>query len=146
MAKFSKDNQPDAAKKKRGKDQRTLMIEALARNSFTEEQFWNKVILTAMAEGESLNQRAMIQEVLMRLAPIPKAVAPTYEFDWDNKASSADKIDRLVQAVSDGEIPADIANMLASTIKAGMEVREITELAERLDALEALIAKASQAE
>lgn len=140
MAKFSKDNQPDAAKKKRGKDQRTLMIEALARNSFTEEQFWNKVILTAMAEGESLNQRAMIQEVLMRLAPIPKAVAPTYEFDWDNSATSADKIDRLVQAVSDGEIPADIANMLASTIKAGMEVREITELAERLAALETLIA------
>lgn len=146
MAKFSKDNQPAAEKKKRGKDQRTVMLDALRRNAFTEEQFWNKVITIAMAEGESLNQRAMIQEVLSRLSPIPRAVAPTYEFEWDNAASPADKIDRLVEAVSDGEIPADIANMLASTIKAGMDVREVTELAERLAVLEKLIAQAGKAE
>lgn len=144
MAKFSKDNQPAAEKKKRGKDQRTVMLDALRRNAFTEEQFWNKVITIAMAEGESLNQRAMIQEVLSRLSPIPRAVAPTYEFEWDNAASPADKIDRLVEAVSDGEIPADIANMLASTIKAGMDVREVTELAERLAVLEKLIAQANK--
>lgn len=140
MAKFSKDNQPAAEKKKRGKDQRTLMLEALERNSFSEEDFWNKVIQAAMAEKESFNQRAMIQEVLLRLSPIPRSVAPTYEFDWDNAASPADKIDRLVAAVAAGEIPADIANMLATTIKSGMDVREVTELAERMEALEKLIA------
>lgn len=138
---FTKDNQPDPAKKKRGKDHRTLMLDALKRNAVTEEAFWDKVIKTAMAEQESLNQRAMIQEVMMRLSPIPKAVSPTYEFDWNNAASPADKIDRLVEAVSDGDIPADIAHMLAGTIKAGLETREITELHDRLVALEKLIAK-----
>lgn len=138
---FTKDNQPDPAKKKRGKDHRTLMLDALKRNSISEDEFWDRVIKTAMSEDENLNQRAMIQEVMIRLSPIPKSVAPTYEFDWDNAASPADKIDRLVEAVSNGDIPADIANMLASTIKSGMDVREVTELAERMAALEKLIAQ-----
>jgi hypothetical protein len=141
---FTSENQPPAHKKKRGKDQRTLMLEALGRNQVSEEQFWDRVVQTAMSENESFNQRAMIQEVMMRLAPIPKSVAPTYEFDWDNTASPADKIDRLVDLVSGGDIPADIANMLASTIKSGMDVREVTELAERLAALEKLIAQANK--
>ena len=137
--KFSSTNQPDPSKKKRGKDQRTLMLEALGRNQFTEEQFWDNVIKAAMAEEDSFTKKTMIQEVMARLAPIPKAVLPTYEFDWNNAESPADKIDRLVQAVSEGEIPADIANMLAATIKAGLETREICELAERLEKLEQLV-------
>ena len=142
--KFTSENQPDPSKKKRGKDQRTLMLEALGRNQFTEEQFWDNVVKAAMAEEDSFTKKAMIQEVMARLAPIPKAVLPTYEFDWNTAVSPADKIDRLVMAVSDGEIPADIANMLASTIKAGLDVREVTELSERLERLEKLIAQANK--
>lgn len=143
--KFTSENQPDPSKKKRGKDHRTLMLEALKRNAFTEDQFWDNVVKAAMAEEDSFTKKAMIQEVMARLAPIPKAVLPTYEFDWCNAESPADKIDRLVQAVSDGDIPADIAHMLASTIKAGLETREITELAERLEKLEKLIAQSNKA-
>lgn len=143
---FTSENQPPAHRKKRGKDQRTLMLEALGRNKFTEDQFWDNVVKAAMAEEDSFTKKTMIQEVMARLAPIPKAVAPTYEFDWNNAASPADKIDRLVDAVSNGEIPADIAHMLAGTIKAGMDVREVTELAERLEALEKLIAQVNKGE
>lgn len=117
------------------------MLEALKRNAYTEEQFWDNVVKAAMAEEDSFTKKAMIQEVMARLAPIPKAVLPTYEFDWCNAESPADKIDRLVQAVSEGDIPADIANMLAATIKAGLDVREVTELADRLEKLEKMIAQ-----
>lgn len=140
MAKFSSENQPPAEKKKRGKDHRTLMLEALGRNDVSEEVFWDRVVLMAMKDG-SEHQRAMMQEIMVRLAPVARAVLPTCEFEWEDAVTPADKIDRLVDAVSRAEIPADIAHMLANTIRAGLEVREITELVERLEKLEAMLAQ-----
>lgn len=135
--KFSSDYQPKD-RPTRGKAQRTLMLEALRRRGMTEEEFWDKVLTIAMTDGD-LSQRQMLQEVMLRLAPLPKSVDPVYEFDWMGAESPADKIDRLVNAVADGEIPADIASRVAATIKAGIEVREVTELAERLERLEKLL-------
>lgn len=140
MAQFSSDNQPSPDRKRRGKDHRTLMLEALGRNGVSEEVFWDRVVLMAFKDGDEL-QKPMLQEIMQRLAPIPRAVLPMCEFAWNTAVSPADKIDRLVEAVANGEIPADIAHMLAGTIRAGLEVREITELVDRLERLEALLAQ-----
>lgn len=137
---FSSDNQPPAEKKKRGKDHRTLMLEALGRNGVSEEVFWDRVVLMAMKDG-SEHQRAMMQEIMNRMAPQARATLPMVNFEWGEAVTPADKIDRLVELVSLAEISPDVAHMLANTIRAGLEVREITELVERLEKLEALLAQ-----
>ena len=44
-----------------------------------------------------------------------------------------------IQSVSSGELPIDVASQVVSMIKVGLDVKELTELAARLERLEKLL-------
>ena len=68
---------------------------------------------------------------------------PTYEFPFAINDTPADKIEKLIQEVSEGSMPADIASMIVAMIKIGVDVRETTDLVLRLERLEQLLAEKS---
>ncbi len=74
-----------------------------------------------------------------------KAVMPTYGFKWEDGLTPVQKVDRIIEAVANEELPADVANMLVSMIKDGLVILETTELVQRLERLEQLLAERSNA-
>lgn len=128
---FSADNQPT---KRRGKSYATLLVEALQRAGESEEQFLDRAINHAI-EGDMM----IFREILVRLSPVPKATYPNFTVDIKPEDSPADKLDKIIAAVANAEIPADVAAQMAQLIKAAIEVREVTELVHRLEKLEQLL-------
>ena len=61
------------------------------------------------------------------------------EFDFPDGGSHADKIDAILSAVASGLISPDVAVMISGVVKTALDVRETTELVERMERLEALI-------
>lgn len=128
---FSKDYQPS---KRRGKSYATLLVEALQRAGESEEQFLDRAISHAL-DGDMM----IFREILVRLSPVPKATYPNFTVDIKQEDSPADKLDKIIAAVANAEIPADVAAQMAQLIKAAIEVREVTELVHRLERLEQLL-------
>lgn len=127
--KFSSTNQP---KKGRGKSPRTKWLEALKSHGKTEEEFYQLVIKEALDSKSPM----AISEVLKRISPIPKQVAPTIEFELDNTAPPHKKAEQILDAISTGQIPPDIGATLISSIKAFVDIEEFTELKRRIENLE----------
>lgn len=131
--KFSSTNQPPP----RGKSYRAILLEALKATDspMSELEFVTYYINQAMTSDDS----GMLREIFLRLNPIPKPVAPPIEFDFPADGSPVDKMDAIIKGVSLGLVPADIGKMMAEIIKAGLDIKEVTELAERLERLEKLM-------
>ena len=132
---FCKDNQPS---KRRGKAQRTLLLEALKENNTTESDFYAAMVKRSMDAGDPASAQLM-KEVLSRLYPQAKSTMPLVEFDFPSNATAVKKVDALEKAVSTGAIPGDLAKIMIDIIKAGMEISEITDLKDRIIALESAL-------
>lgn len=74
--------------------------------------------------------------VLMRLAPPLKARAERVQFALDANAPLTQQARQILQAVADGNIDPDTGKLLIDSISAFAGLREVDELAQRLDALE----------
>ncbi len=135
---FSADYQPD--RKPRGKGWRTKILEALQEQGKTEEDFIRYVLTRAFNPDDPLSGK-LLELVINRLSPMQKAVMPTYGFKWEDGLTPVQKVDRIIEAVANEELPADVANMLVSMIKDGLVILETTELVQRLEALERLLAE-----
>ena len=129
---FSSENQPP---NKRGKDKRKLLVEALERNGYTEETLYDTIVEMAITERDT----AMMKELIVRFSPLPKPVAPVFEVDFPDDGTPVEKIDAVIRGIANGIIPADIGKMFAEVIKTGLDVAEVTELAQRLERLERLL-------
>jgi len=79
----------------------------------------------------------MLKEVMLRLSPIPKAVAPLVEFEFPNDASFSEQAGAVLDAIARGIIPADIGSMFVTTIKSAIDIEEFTELKDRIEGIEA---------
>lgn len=156
---FSKDNQPK--RKGREKQFRTLLLEAL-RKVKVKEKTGRKIEVEDKETGEvreedelvevslteelfvqraiqmSLYDPAMMRDILSRLLPYVKPTAPIYQFELKSTKAS-DKIREVTQAVADGILPFDAAEVIVKMIRHGAEVEELSDLIARLDALEALL-------
>jgi len=128
---FNKDNQP-TKRTPRGKAERTKILEAMKRAGQTEEGFYDLLISKAYNPEDNFS----FNEVLKRLYPIPKQVAPNIEFYFNEKSKPNEKAEQIIKAVSQGQVPPDIGVMLISSIKLSIEIEETTELAERISELE----------
>lgn len=128
---FSADRQP---KNRRGKSKSTLIEEALKRKSLSVEDFYDKVLASALG-GEV----QMMKEVLIRLHPTSKQTAPLINFQYPENGTPVEKIDSIITAVSAGEIPPDIGKQVVDIIKIGIDVQEVTELMERVAKLEKML-------
>lgn len=138
ITQFTKDNQPNG-RPGRGVGWRRKIIEAFERAGKTEDEFIEYIIARAFDKDDDLSPR-MLELLVNRLAPLNRSVFPLYKVEIPANATPADRIDAIINAVAKEELPADVANMLVAMIKVGMDVREVTELSERLAALEQLIA------
>lgn len=138
ITQFTKDNQP-SGRPGRGVGWRRKILEAFERAGKTEDEFIEYIIARAFDKADDLSPR-MLELLVNRLAPLNRSVFPLYKVEIPADATPADRIDAIINAVAKEELPADVANMLVAMIKVGMDVREVTELSERLAALEQLIA------
>ncbi len=133
---FNSENQP---KNRRGKDKRQLLIAALEREGLTEDDLYDKIVRMAVHEGDS----AMMKELIVRFSPLPKPVAPTFEVDFPDEGTAVEKIDAVIRGIATGVIPADLGKTFAEVVRVGLDVREVTELAARLERLEKLLEEQS---
>jgi hypothetical protein len=130
--KFTADNQP---KNRRGRDKRQLLIDALKRKGYDEETLYDTIVDMAITGRDT----AMMKELIVRFSPLPKPVAPVFEVDFPDDGTPVEKIDAVIRGIASGIIPADIGKMFAEVIKTGLDVQEVTELAQRLERLEKLL-------
>lgn len=133
MARFDSDNQP-SQRRGRGKSERTKILEAMGRASESEDSFYDMLIVSAFNPEDSFAK----SELLKRMAPLKKPTMPEVEFEFDEGAKPHVQASQIMKAAADGLIPPDIANTFVSSIASMMKIQEITDLEERLKALEAI--------
>lgn len=141
IMKFSAEYQPAS----RGLSYRTRLIEALKRCGLGEEEFLDAFIRTAiqMAEQNPAQGVQMLKEIFLRISPVQKPMSPPVEFKYRKDSTPVEQIEDVIHAVSNGELPIDVASQVVSMIKIGLDVKELTELAERLERLERLMETAN---
>lgn len=135
---FTSEHQPSPEARKHRRGWRQKILDELQSQGKTEEDFLRYCMGIAFNEGHAMQQK-MLEMIISRLAPIEKAVLPMYRIEFAKNDTPADRIDKLIEAVGDETMPADVAALLVGMIKTGLEVRDLTELAERLERLEKLI-------
>jgi len=133
---FSSTNQPKD-RKGRGKSKRTKLIEAMERAGETEEGFYDLLIRKAFNPDDDF----AMKEVLNRMYPMKKAVAPSIEFDFDEKQSLAVLSENIMKATAVGDIPPDISKMMMDNVSSMIKIKEVTELEERIESLESAVGK-----
>ena len=112
---------------------RMNILAALKRQGQTEDGFYDLMVKKAMDEDDQF----MLKEVMLRLSPIPKAVAPLVEFEFPNDASFSEQAGAVLDAIARGIIPADSGSMFVTTIKSAIDIEEFTELKDRIEGIEA---------
>lgn len=128
---FTKTNQP-TTRKPRGKSERTKILEAMKRRGKTETGFYNELVDRAFNADDSFT----FKEVLTRLSPIPKAVAPLVNFKLNKKDDPHVQASDVLLAISNGDIPADIGATIITGITNMLKIKEVTDIDERLKAME----------
>ena len=126
---FGKGKQPS---KRRGKSERTKILEAMSRAGKTEEGFYDELV----ARAENPDDNFTFKELMTRLSPIPKAVAPTIKFDLDESGTISQKAEQIIVGISKGNIPPDLGNQLIVSMSSLMNIKEKTEFEDRLKAIE----------
>ena len=129
---FGKDKQPS---KGRGKSERTKILESFERCAKTENGFYDLLTEKAFNPEDQFS----FKELLTRISPIPKSVAPTVQFDFDETAKPYVKADQILKAMADGKIPSDLGSLFITSIKAMIDISEYTDLKDRIEKLEELL-------
>ena len=128
---FDKGTQPKE-RKVRGKSERTKILEAMKRFGKTEEGFYDLLMEKAFNPEDNFT----FKELLNRMSPVAKAVAPLYKFDLPKNSKPHEKAAFVLDAIADGVIPSDIGNICIQAIKAMIDIEEYTDLKERIEKLE----------
>ena len=133
---FSSSNQPKPENRSGGPSSiKRKIIEALGRANLTEEQFIDMLVLKALDEGG-----IYLQELLKRYSPITKQTFETIAIaDWPKNGTPIQKAEVILNAMANGDIPPDLGSLFIESISKSLGIEEITELAKRLEALEAII-------
>lgn len=126
---FTSENQP---KRGRGKSERTKILEAMKQQGRSEDDFYALLVERAFNPKDSFG----FTEMLRRISPIPKAVAPTIEFEFDPKAKPHEKADQVLDAIATGKIPPDIGQGFIQSIRNMVDIEEYTDLKDRIEAIE----------
>jgi len=128
---FQKGNK-EHEKAARGKNKRTLILEALERQGQTQEGFYDLLVQRALNPEDSF----AFAELWKRFHPIEKSTFPTYEFTFPENGTKLEKADAIIDAIGGGIIPIDAGKMLMDIIKDASAIEEIDDLAERLRIIE----------
>jgi hypothetical protein len=133
---FSSERQP-RTRKPRGKEMRTKILEAIKeKTKLNEKGFYMAVAQKALLEGDTM----MMKELLTRVAPAAKPVAPAVQFEFPEEGTPVQQVDAVLRAVAAGKVSPDVAQQLVNMIRAKLDVLEISELADRLAQVEKALA------
>jgi len=139
-------------RRKRGKDKKTLILEALMAevkeegtgDELTAEQAEAAYLRALVKRSMNVADKAsavLAKEVLVRLMPVDKATMPVYKIEFPEDGSASAKIEAIVAAVACGDVPPDVGNMMVNMVTAAIKVEETVELMERLSRLEEMLAE-----
>lgn len=134
-AKATKTSMTKETRKKmpgRGKSERTKILEAMKRAGSTEEEFYDSLLSRSLDTEDNFG----FKEMLNRMSPIPKAVAPLYEFDFDEKGTPYNKSCQVLKAMASGKLPSDIGALYINSIQSMLKIQEVTELERMIKELE----------
>jgi hypothetical protein len=139
---FTSEFQPAPEKRSGGPSSiKRKIIEALGRANLSEEQFIDMLVLKALDEGG-----IYLQELLKRYSPITKQTFESIAIvDWPKSGTPIQKAEVILNAMASGDIPPDLGALFIESISKSLGIEEITELAKRLEALEAIIAQKTNA-
>lgn len=132
---FTSENQPKGERKVRGRDKRTLIIEALMRQNESEESFYDMLVTRAFNPDDNFAAK----EILLRLHPLKKAVLPLVNFDFDPKSSPKDQASQVLEAAAKGEVFPDIAVIFINAISSMLKIEEVTEIRKELDQIKEML-------
>lgn len=133
----------------RGKGTKTLILDAIREKSLlglsedatrqdAEQAFFS--FLAEAAFNPTSDTAVVSNTCLATLSkkgwPDMKATLPLCEFDFDPKGTPTQKATDILNAVSNGEIPADIGLSLISAMASVLKIEEVTEIKDRLDKIE----------
>jgi hypothetical protein len=146
MAQFDSENQPA---KRRGKAFKTKLFEAIREQSLlqvkqsastdeVEQVFIQHLAIQAMGSDAD---GALLKELMNKCFPPLKATMDSYDFDLSPEASPSEKAQQILVAISNAQIPPDVGAMLINAAKAALDIEALTDIKDRLEALEKLYAK-----
>jgi hypothetical protein len=121
-----------AKMKGRGKSDRTKILDAMKRKGKTEAGFYDLLIEKAF----NVEDNFTFNELLKRLSPIAKSVAPMIEFNFPEKAVPHKQAIAVMKAISDGKIPPDMGTLFIASIQSMLKIQEVTDIDERLKKME----------
>ena len=142
---FSSTNQPDPEKKKRGKDKRTLILDAikekalldLDHNSTKEDvemAFFGHVAQTAFNPDDSARSVCLTALLDRGWAKVkPESEKESFELESETPYEMSIEI---LKAASNGKISVDQGSSLINALSNVLKIKEIQEFDERLKALE----------
>lgn len=132
---FSKDRQPT---RRRGKDHRTKILDAIKKKCDLNEAAFYQEVADRAIKGKDV---VLMKELLMRVSPVSRPVSPEVHFDFPENGTPVEQVDAIMKAVSLGKVPADVGQTLVNMIRSKLDVLEISELADRLAAIEKQLAQ-----
>lgn len=139
---YSSDNQP-AERSPRGRDKRLLIIEAMERCGGSESGFYDLLVQSALGLSEDERIQKMqgmaFPEMMKRLHPVPKQVAPMIEFDYPSRGSLSEKANAVECAMAEGKMPPDIGVSMLTALGHVAKVEEITDIKQQLAELQEMV-------
>lgn len=141
---FTADRQPDYEDRlPRGLGKKTLMLSAIEEETGGDEkEFFKKVIRIGLGNTEAGQPPVpmLLSEAMKRLQPPLKPTGEKITLNIAEGATHAEKCESIFMAVTGGGISAEHGQMLIGMIKDSIAIAESTELLERLEKIEQLLA------
>jgi len=99
-----------------------------------------KMALRAFDDGDPASAQLQ-KEFMARLWPLAKSVLDTitFEFPKGDDVTDEQKANAILKAISEGDIPPDVGVMILNMLNTIMEIREKSELIDRIEKLESFI-------
>jgi len=90
-------------------------------------------------DTEDSSSATILNEFMRRSFPPLKPTSEAIKFDFPVEGSATDKALAVIKAISNGDIPVDVGQIIVGIIKDSVLIEEGTDLKERIAKLEALI-------
>ncbi len=104
-----------------------------------------KVFLAHLArrafEEDTKESAVLLKELVNKSYPPLKAALPEFQIDVPEDATASQRANLILQAVTNGQIPPDVGQMLIGAAKTCMEIELGSDLIERLEGLENQLTK-----
>lgn len=136
---FSKDSQP---KQRRGKSFKSLLMEVIREESLvgltksSTKEDASKAFIKHVAKRafnpEDQNSAMLLKELLTKSYPSLKPTLERFEFTFPKDGTDSQKSMAVLEAISSGDLPPDVGQMVMGIIKDNSVIEANTDLKDRI--------------